>query len=169
MPGGRPFVIEWNPADTPEALKAAYQAERDRWVRTRLHGLWLLRQGWGLRAVAEAIGADYRSVQRWVAWYRAGGVGKVRGHQMGGPGQAAWLTAEAQARLADEVATGRFRTGAEIRDWIAAQFGVAYQVGGVYSLLKRLGCAPKVPRPVHAKADRAVQADWKKRGSNKRS
>ena len=26
---GRPFRVDWHPQDTPEALKAAYRAERD--------------------------------------------------------------------------------------------------------------------------------------------
>ena len=86
---------------------------------------------------------------------------EIRGHKMGGKGQPAWLTAEQQAAVAAEVETGRFRTGAEIRDWIAEQFGVTYTVEGVYSLLKRLRCRPKVPRPVHVKADREAQAAWK--------
>jgi hypothetical protein len=35
----------------------------------------------------------------------------------------------------------------------------------MYALLGRLGCGPKVPRPVHAKADAAAQARWKKTSS----
>ena len=154
-------MIEWEPDDTPESLKAGYQTERDPQRRTQVHGLWLLRTGWTLAAVAEALGVHYRTVQRWAAWYRAGGLAEIRGHKMGGKGQPAWLTAEQQAAVAAEVETGRFRTGAEIRDWIAEQFGVTYTVEGVYSLLKRLRCRPKVPRPVHVKADREAQAAWK--------
>jgi transposase len=161
-------VIEWRADDTPEALKAAYQAERDPRARTRLHALWLLRCGWRLGPVAEAVGVDYRSVQRWAAWYRAGGLAEVRGHRMGGTGQAPFLTAAQQAAVAEAVATGRFRTAAEIRDWIAERYGVTYTLGGVYSLLERLRCAPKVPRPVHVKADPGAPAAWKKGGSNRR-
>ena len=165
---GRPFRIAWAVADTPEAVKAAYQAERDPQVRTRLHALWLLRCGWGLGAVAAAVGVDYRSVQRWAAWYRAGGLREVRGHQMGGTGQTPFLTAEQQLAVAEVVATGRFRTAREIADWIAEEYGARYTLGGIDSLLKRLRCRPKVPRPVHAKADRAAQAAWKKGASSKR-
>lgn len=165
---GRPFHIEWQPTDTPEALKAAYQAERDAEIRTRLHALWLLRSGWQLGAVAVALGVHYRSVQRWVAWYRAGGLGLVRAHHMGGTGHAPFLNAEAQEEVAREVETGRFRTAEEMRDWIAERHGVTYRVSGIYSLLKRLKCRPKVPRPVHAKADQAAQAAWKKGGSSRR-
>ena len=68
---GRPFEVAWREPDTAEALKGAYQREHDPEVRTRLHGLWLLRCGWRLGRVAEVMGTHYRSVQRWVAWYRA--------------------------------------------------------------------------------------------------
>jgi len=37
---GRVFEVSWAQEDTTEALKAAYQGERDRELRTRLHGLW---------------------------------------------------------------------------------------------------------------------------------
>lgn len=111
----------------------------------------------------------YRTVQRWVAWYRAGGMPMVRAHRMGGTGQAPFLTPAQEAEVAAAVETGRFRTGEEIRAWIAGQFGVAYTLGGIYSLLERLGCTPKVPRPVHAKADRAAQEAFQKGGSRKRS
>jgi len=84
---------------------------------------------------------------------------------MGGKGQVPYLTDEAEEQVAREVATGRFRTAGEIRDWIAEQYGVAYKIGGIYSLMHRLQCAPKVPRPIHAKANPEQQASWKKGGS----
>ena len=88
-------------------------------------------------------------------------------HKMGGKGQEPFLTDEAQEQVAEEVATGRFRTAAEIRDWIAEQYGVTYKTGSIYSLMHRLRCSPKVPRPMHAKADQEQQASWKKGGSKK--
>lgn len=165
---GRPFEVAWREEDTAEALKTAYHGERDVELRTRLHGLWLLRSGWRLSPVAEGVGVHYRTVQRWVGWYREGGVPKVLSHKMGGKGQEPYLTAEAEVEVANEVATGRFRTAAEIREWIAEQYGVTYKAGGGYSLLRRLRCSPKVPRPVHTKADQELQASWKKGGLGRR-
>ena len=54
---GRRFLVTWCEGDTAEALKAAYQGERDLEFRTRLHGLWLLRCGWRLLWVAAAVGS----------------------------------------------------------------------------------------------------------------
>ncbi len=84
---------------------------------------------------------------------------------MGGVGQTSFLTAEAQAEIAEVVATGRFHAAAEIRDWIAEQYHASYTVGGVYSLLARLRCNPKVPRPINPKADLNEQEAWKQGAS----
>lgn len=166
---GRAFEVSWRTEDTPETLKASYQAERNRAVRTRLQGLWLLRSGRPLGEVAAVVGVHYRTVQRWVAWYRTGGVAKVRAHRLGGTGQVPYLTPEQEVAVAAEVETGRFGTGEEIRTWIGEQFGASYTLGGIYSLLKRLQCQRKVPRPVHAKTDRAAQEAWKKGACSRRS
>ena len=164
---GRRFEVNWREEDTTEALKAAYQGERDPQLRTRLHGLWLLRTGWRLPSVSAAVGVHYRTVQTWVGWYRKGGVAEVVSHKMGGKGQVPYLSDEAEEQVAREVATGRFRTAGEIREWIAEEYEVTYKMGGIYSLMHRLQCRPKVPRPIHAKANPERQASWKKGGSNK--
>jgi transposase len=119
-----------------------------------------------LGMVAKAVGTHYRSVQRWVAWYREGGLPQVMGRKMGGWGPQRFLSPEAEIQVSDAVATGQFRTAGEIRDWIAQQYGASYTLGGVYSLLQRLKCSPKVPLP--AKADLELQVAWKKGGCSKR-
>ena len=159
---GRRVRVVWQAADTVEALHHAYRAEQDGAVRMRLHGLWLLRSGRPVGEVAAAVGVHYRTVQRWVRWYETGGLAAVRGHRQGGAGPRPRLTAEQQEQVAAEVATGRFRSAAEIGEWIRATFGVAYRPGGVSPLLARLKCGPKVPRPLHAKADRDEQERWKR-------
>jgi transposase len=155
-------VVTWRENDTEAALKAAYLGEREGVVRARLHALWLLRVGRSLGVVTAALGVNYRSVQRWVAWYRRGGLTLLRTRRSGGVGQPPFLAPEAQAQVAAAVATGRFRTGAEIRDWIKQTYGVAYTVGGIYTLLKRLRGRQKVPRPLHPLTDQAQQEAWKK-------
>jgi len=112
--------------------------------------------------VAAVIGVDYRSVQRWVGWYRRGGLAAIRAHRLGGPGQPPRLTPEQQEHLAQEVATGRFRNAIAIRAWVAETYGVTYSEGGMYSLLARLRCAPKVPRPLHENANPEEQEAWKR-------
>ncbi len=168
MPG-KPFVMEWAEADSEEALRRRYRREAHPRRRQWLHGLWLVRRGWRVDDVAEAVGAGRRTVERWLDWYRTSGLDGVLAHRPGGVGQAPWLTALCQEQVATEVATGRFRTADEIGAWITETFGVTYRPGGVTALLGRLRCHPKVPRPLHEKADLAAQETWKKGASTRHS
>lgn len=159
---GRPFTMTWRTDDTEDALKAAYLAERDGMVRSRLQALWLLRAGRSLTEATAVVGVHYRTVQRWVEWYRDGGVAQVRARHMGGVGQAPFLAREDHAQVAEEVASGRFRTAAEIREWIATTYHADYTIGGIYTLLGRIDCRQRVPRPIHPKTDLTQQDAWKK-------
>jgi transposase len=161
---GRRLRVAWAAADTVEVLRRAYRAETDGPVRMRLHGLWLLRSGRPVGEVAATVGVHYRTVQRWVRWYERGGLAAVRAHRQGGAGPPPRLSAAQQEQLAAEVASGRFRSATTIRQWVAEAFGVTYTEGGIYTLLARLQCAPKVPRPLHAKTDLEAQDRFKKGG-----
>lgn len=164
---GRPLQIAWQ--DDEASLRRRYQQERDPELRPRWHALWLARQGRSLRAIAGVRGVDERSVRRWVAWYRAGGVAEVGRRRRGDRrGRAAWLTPEQQARLRGEARHGAFRTAAEAAAWVATTFGVRYTASGMRALLHRLDCRPKVPRPIAEKANPAAQAAWKKGDSPRR-
>jgi transposase len=162
---GRKLRIEWAAGDDAASLYRRYRRERRADVRPRLHGLWLVRTGRTTREAATVLGVDERTVQRWLAWYRAGGLAPIEGRHAGSQGAPSYLTPDRRAELTAEVATGRFRTAAEVRRWVAERWGVSYAEGGMYALLGRLRCAPKVPRPVHAKTDHLAQARWKKGGS----
>jgi transposase len=162
MRQGRRFEVEWREGDTADVLKAAYLGERDGVLRGRLQALWLLRAGRTLGEVTAALGVHYRSVQRWVAWYREGGIELVRRRRKGGVGQTPFLGAEAREQVAREVAAGRFRTATDIAAWINQTYRTRYRVGGVYSLLARLRCAPKVPRPLHPRTDPERQEAWER-------
>ena len=86
---GRRLQIAGETEDTPEGLREQYRRQGRGEVRTRLHALWLLRSGWGMEQVAEVVGVHYRTVQRWVGWYRQGGIAEVRARHGGGHGQPA--------------------------------------------------------------------------------
>ena len=92
----------------PEALKEAYQSQTDINIRTRVHLLWLVRSGWQIKAASEAVGAHYRSAQRWVEWYRDGGLDEVVSRRMEGVGQPRFLSDDQESRLVEEVGSGRF-------------------------------------------------------------
>ena len=157
---GRPLRIHWHDNDTPETLKESYQSQTDISVRTRVHLLC----GWQIKAASEAVGVHYRSAQRWVEWYRDGGLNEVVSRKMGGVGQPRFLSESQERRLVGEIGSGRFRTAGEIADWVESEYGVRFKGNSIYSVLERLGCSPKVPRPRHEKADLDAQRRWKKGG-----
>jgi transposase len=156
---GRPLVIEWR--DEAEVLCARYRGEAKPDLRPRWHALWLLRTGRTVREAAAVLGVHERSVQQWVAWYRTGGVEEVAAHRKAGKGTRSRLTADQQAALVAEAATGRFRTAAEAVAWVKDAFGAAYTDSGMHQLLRRLRCKPKVPRPLAERADPQAQDAWK--------
>jgi transposase len=155
----------WAEADTEAALKARYRSEGRADRRLRLHGLWLLRAGRSVDETAALVGVHRRTVDRWVDWYRTGGLGGVLAHRQGGRGRARKLTVAQEAQVAAEVATGRFATATAIGAWIHTTFSADFRPGGVSSLLRRLRAKPKVPRPRHVQADPAAQEAWQRGGS----
>src|SRR3954449_6210113 len=102
---GRKLTVEWAAEDDAAGLYERYRRERRPEVRPRLHGLWLVRTGKTTREAAEALGVDERTVQRWLAWYRAGGLTPLEARHAGSQGAPSFLTIEQQAELAEAVAT----------------------------------------------------------------
>ena len=103
-------------------------------------------------AAPEAVGAHYRGAQRWIEWYRDGGLHEVASRRMGGVGLPSFLSDEQESRLVSEVGIGRFRTASEIADWFESDYGVRFKGSSMCSALGRLGCSPKVQGSRHEKA-----------------
>ena len=160
----KPVAVAW--AETAAELEGRYRAERAVERRKRLCALWRVRAGDRVAAAGRVAGVGGRTVERWLAWDRAGGLADVLrrtpGH--GATGQPHRLTAEQRAGLLEQVGRGEFRTYEEARAWVVAPYGVAYRPGGFYTSLRRLGVRPTVPRPVAEKADPARREAWKSGG-----
>jgi transposase len=122
----------------------------------------LLRHGYRLTEVAQIIGLSYRTVQRWVDWYRQGGVAEVRQHRLGGHGCTPRRLSPAQeAALRAQAAAGQIRTVWEGVHWAEGE-GVSYTYWGMRWVFARLQLHKKVPRPCNPKASPARQRAWKK-------
>ena len=158
----KPVAVPWT--ETADTLYARFTGERDPRRRQRLQALWLVRRGESIPEAAHLAGVGRRSLERWLGWYRRGGLeavlGRVPGH--GARGQPSRLRPEQRQALLARAATGAFRTYHEAREWVEEQFGVRCSYKGIYALLARLGVRPKVPRPRAAKADPAAQEGWKR-------
>ena len=80
---GRRLQIEWR--ESAAELKAQYLKEKHPQRRTRLQTLWHLRSGKRVKDVVEIVGVDTRVVQRWLSWYRDGGLAAIRQRVSGLP------------------------------------------------------------------------------------
>jgi transposase len=161
---GRNLEVEWQ--EKTEELKQKYRAEKHPQRRERLFTLWHLRLGKQIREMSEITGTDERLIQRWVAWYREGGLEevlrRVTGH--GTVGTPAYLSLLQQKALVARVKLGDFRTVWDVIAWVKARWGIGYSYEGMRSVLKRNQCTLKVPRPQSEKADPKQQEDWQKKG-----
>lgn len=71
----RTLQVDWK--ENAEELKQKYREEKHPQRRERLFTLWHLCLGKQIRQVSEMIGTDERVIQRWVSWYRSGGLEEV--------------------------------------------------------------------------------------------
>ena len=95
---GRSINVEWQ--ETDEQLYELYQQQKDLKKRQRLQFLWLLRTEHTLKESAHIAGIGERSGQRYLRWYREGGVEELLKHQHGGDApRQSFLTSEQQADL----------------------------------------------------------------------
>lgn len=136
---GRPLVVEW--FESPETLQSLYERERNGHRRARLQAFHLLRGGSSIGEAGRAVGVDYRTVQRWVSWYRQGGLESVLTRTPGhaAPGRPSRLTEAQIADLVGRSLRGEFRTVSDAVHWSAESYGVKYTYTGMYALLGRRG------------------------------
>jgi DNA-binding transcriptional ArsR family regulator len=76
--------VDWQ--ESAEELYAQYRQANRVEARKRLQALWLVRQGQEVAQAAHQAGVGQRTLERWLAWYREGGLAEVLGWV---PGQGA--------------------------------------------------------------------------------
>jgi transposase len=109
----------------------------DRRVADRLSALLWVADGCTQRKAADLLGVTARQVRKWLHLFRTCGLdGLCRLRFQGYPGS---LSPAQVERLKAFVATGRFLSAAEVADWVAETFHVAYTDRGMSNLLHRVG------------------------------
>jgi len=159
----RKLQIEWQ--EDENTLKELYKREKDHQNRGRLQALWLVRTGRPMSEVAPIVDVHYRTIQEWIAWYRAGGLEEVLKHRRGGHGGAkSRLTKEQEEDLVTKSKTGEIHSIWDGVDWAEKEHQVSYTYWGMRSVFQRLDLTKKVPRPKSPKASAEDQETWKKGG-----
>jgi transposase len=116
--------------------------------------------------LAREAGVTRGSVNRWLQWFEAGGIGGLRTGVP--PGPAPRLSEEGRLELAALIEAGPEAagygtgvwTGPMIGDLIECRFGVRYHNHHVPRLLHELGFSVQRPRKRLARADAEAQATW---------
>ena len=163
---GRHVEIDWQESEAE--LKQMYLNERHSEHKIRLHALWLMRQDKTMVEVSSVIGVHYRTVQRWAARYRVGGLAEVLKRIPGfaAPGRKPYLSSSQQKALLAQVARGMFHSVWEVLDWVEQRWGVRFRPGGMYDFLDRHDANLKVPRPQATQTSPEIQDNWKKGASS---
>ena len=159
---GRPLCIPWT--ESADELFRLWRQEKNLHFRDRLYALWLLRRGQALPQVTHALGRSYRTLQRWLNWYRHGGLAELRYHCPKGKGRPPLLSPAQQHQLYTATRQGQFRRAKDAVQWVEEQWGIRYSENGMWRLLRRLQLRRKVPRPYSPRREEAAQSQWKKGG-----
>lgn len=135
---GRKLRIKWE--EDEAFLRDLYRKEENAQVQKRIQALWLVRRGYRLSQVAWLMGVHLRTINRWLSWYRSGGLKELMARRRGNPkGRRPFLTEQQIAKLKDELAKGTITGPKEAIAWVRENFGVNYSYWGMHSLLRREG------------------------------
>ena len=148
----RPLTQLTLSAEDRELLEKHFRETPDVRTRARLGALRMLCGGTHtLAEVAEAVGCARSTLQVWVELYRQGGLATVTSREKPGASSSPMQDAVLQQQLRENLASGTFRTGPQMRRWLEEKHGIALSVQAVYYWLKSFGAKLRVPRPVHIK------------------
>jgi transposase len=151
---------------TNEELEGRYRREKDAVTRSHWHILWLISTGKHTREISEVTGYSIVWIRSIIHRYNAqgpDGVGDGRHHN---PGTGRLLNAVQEAELGQALeaaqAAGESWNGPQVAAWMSQKLGREVYKARGWETLRRLGYTSKTPRPRHAKADVAAQAQFKK-------
>jgi transposase len=146
--------------------RRAAARSRDAAAARRMLALALVMDGASRAEAARLCGMDRQTLRDWAHRYNAEGLAGL--HDRPQPGPKPKLTAGQEAEVSRWVDEGPDPAGdgvvrwrrADLRDRIAARFGVALHERSVGKLLARLGFRRLSPRPRHPGHDARAQASF---------
>lgn len=149
-------------------LRAAAKRSANARQASRILALAMVLDGFSRAEAARLCGMDRQSLRDWVHRYNKDGLdGLADRTRSGRPASLSWVE---QGKLSSWVEEGadlardgvvRFRR-ADLRDRIAAEFGVSLHERSVGKLLRRLGFRRLSVRPQHPQSDPEAQETFKK-------
>lgn len=132
-------------------LLSELRIEREKKFADRIRIILLLDQGKSATQIAEFFFLDEGTIRNYKKRYLEGGIEKLlNDHYIG---RLALLSEKDQALLISELESNVYPTTKSIIDYAEKEFGVLYTVGGMTSLLHRLGFSYKKTKGVPGKAN----------------
>lgn len=133
----------------------------------RFRAFELQQQGWGVTAIARALGVSKGAVSQWLTTAREHGLEALRARPH--PGHPPRLSPEDARRLPELLAQGPQAYGFQGEVWtrrrvaevIRRHFGVRYSVWQVGKILRRLGFSPQKPLVRAAQRNEKDLAKWR--------
>lgn len=129
--------------------------ERERKFADRIRVILLIDEGRSPRDIAAFLFLDEKTIANWKARYEQGGIEKlVNDHYLG---RTCLLNSDQIGRLSQNLETQIYPTTSAVIAFVKKEFNVKYTVGGMTSLLHRIGFSYKKPKGVPAKANAEEQ------------
>ncbi len=162
-----PALALTHPEATPAQLHAALASTKEHRKQFRLLALLKLHEGKPISAIAEFFGVHRNTIPEWVK--RVNAEGLVGLDEKPGRGRPARLTNEQRATIRDHLQrpptdyglTGNLWTGKLLKEHIATEFDVHYQLAAMYLLFKELGFTLQRPTKRYLGANPDKQAEFK--------
>jgi transposase len=132
--------------------------ERDARIWRRLTVLLWLDDGITVEEVATRLDVCTKQIRRWLKIFLIQGLDGLR--QLHYHGRVPRLSDSQINELKQEIAKGRFRTIAQIGEWIVERFNVRFSQSGVKDMLNRNGVSYHRVTGFLWKADLVAQEEW---------
>ena len=134
-----------------QELLSELKIERERKFADRIRVILLLDDGQKYQDIAKFLFLDERTILNWKHRYKEGGIEKlVNDHYMG---RISLLGSQQISHLKNELESRIFPTTHAVIEFVEQEFGISYTVGGMTSLLHRVGFSYKKPKGMPAKAN----------------
>ena len=133
-----------------EELLSELSREREKKYADRIRIILLLDQGEPMIKIAEYFFLTERSIINYKNRYKKGGLEQLLNDYY--IGRSSYLSPEEQSKLIVELESKIYLTTGSVISYIKKEFGIVYTVGGMNTLLHKLGFSYKKPKGVPGKA-----------------